>query len=198
MGWLVFAAVLVGLALLPIMVRLRYDSGGPAVSVLIGFVPVRLYPAPPKKEKKKTLASSRNKFEKKKPAKANGGSVTDFLPLLEDVLAFLKDLRKKFRVSLLRLYLVLAGDDPADLAINYGRAWAAVGNLMPRLEQFLRIGKRDVNVSCDFAGDTTRVEAQCHIVIPLGRLLWILLLHGLRLLKKYKKILNQRKGGNAS
>ena len=45
---------------------------------------------------------------------------------------------------------MLGGGDPCDLAINYGKAWAALGNLWSRLEQFFVIKKRDVEIQCDF------------------------------------------------
>ena len=72
--------------------------------------------------------------------------VTDFLPLVKVVLQFLDGFRRKLRVNVLELKVVLAADDPCDLAVNYGRAWAAVGNLMPSLERVFVIQKRNIEV----------------------------------------------------
>jgi hypothetical protein len=91
--------------------------------------------------------------------------------------------------------LNLGGGDPADLAINYGKAWAALGNLMPRLEQFLHIQKRDLQVNCDFEASNTTVSADVLLSITIARLLGIALVHGFGILKKFIKIINNRKGG---
>jgi len=117
-----------------------------------------------------------------------GGNLSDFLPLLYTVLDFLKDLRRKFRVKYLQLLLVMAGDDPCDLAISYGKAWAAVGNLMPLLEQFFVIQKRNVQVACDFTQSKTLIDLKIDITITLGRLLNLAGVYGVRLIREYLKI----------
>ena len=81
-----------------------------------------------------------------KAEKKKGGKVTDFLPLVKVALDFLGDFRRKLRIKHLELQLCMAGDDPCDLALNYGKAWAAVGNLIPQLERFFVIKKRDFSV----------------------------------------------------
>ena len=91
--------------------------------------------------------------------------------------------------------MILAGDDPADLAINYGRAWAAVGNLYPQLERALVIKKRDVEVECDFASNETKIAAQIDLTITIARVLSLGVYHGTKILINFIKILNQRKGG---
>lgn len=198
MGWLIAAGILVLLILLPLGVILRYDSEGARVWLSLGFVRIRVYPAKAKEsapKEKKPEKSTGSGFEKTKTQKKAGGKLTDFLPLVEDVLAFLVDFKNKLVVKDLRLNIVLAGDDPADLAIHYGRAWAALGNLMPRLERFLKIRRRDIRVQCDFESEQTMVDAGLHISITLGRLVWVSVFHGTKLLKKFMSILNQRKGG---
>ena len=121
--------------------------------------------------------------------------MTDFLPLVKLALELLNCFRRKLRVDNLRLKLVLAGDDPCDLAVNYGRAWAALGNLLPRLERVLVIRKRDLNVECDFTADSTVVTAGLDITITLGRLIALAVVYGLRGLKEFLSISKKRKGG---
>ncbi len=124
-----------------------------------------------------------------------GGSVTDFLPLVKVGLNLLGDFRRKLRVNRLEVRLILAGEDPGDLAINYGRVWAAVGNLMPRLEQYLVIKKRDIDIQCDFTAEKTLVSARLDATISLGRLLSLGGVYGVRALKEFLKIKKKRKGG---
>ena len=91
--------------------------------------------------------------------------------------------------------LTLAGGDPCDLAVNYGRAWAALGNLLPLLEQVLVIKKRDLVVACDFTADKTFIYAHVDLTITLGRILSLGVLYGIRVLREFIKIMNKRKGG---
>lgn len=206
MGWLIVLGIAALLAALPLGVRVRYDCDGAVVKVLAGPVRILIYPRPkkekPKKEGKKPTEKKPKQKTGKSAAEASekkaGGSLTDFLPLVKLALELLNDFRRKLRVDYLELKLVLAGDDPCDLAVNYGRAWAALGNLLPRLERVLVIRKRDLNVECDFTADSTLVTAGLDITITLGRLVALALRYGIRALKEYLSISKKRKGGAAT
>ena len=197
MGWLIALGVLALLAILPLGVAARYDSSGPLVKLIAGPVRITLYPG-----KKKEKTSGKTKKEKKETKKAapagkkkKGGNYSDFLPLLQLILNFLDALRWKLRVNRLELKLILAADDPCDLAVNYGRAWTALGNLVPILESHLVIKKRDLEVECDFTSDQTVIYARVDLTITLGRIFSLGIVHGVRILREYLKILKMRKGG---
>ncbi len=130
---------------------------------------------------------------KPKGRKTAGGGLKEFLPLIRLALDLLQALRRKLRVNELMLHLSLAGDDPCDLALLYGRTWAAVGNLMPQLERFLVIRKRDIQVQCDFTGSKSTVQAAIHITMTLGRMLWLALYFGLRAIKIYIQTFKRNK-----
>ena len=89
----------------------------------------------------------------------------------------------------------MAADDPCDLAVNYGRAWAAVGNLMPRLERVFVIQKRNIDVECDFTADKTRVLARLDLTITLGRMLGLVFALIGRAGVELIRIVLKRKGG---
>ena len=152
-------------------------------------------PAPPKQEPVKTPEKPPQEpaVQQKKPG-TKGGSLTDFLPLVKIALDFLGDFKRKLRVDRLELKLVLAGDDPCGLATNYGRAWAGLGNLLPRLERFLVIKKRDIDIACDFTAAATTVYARLELTITLGRLLAAVFVFAFRALVEFLKII-KRKGG---
>ena len=213
MGWLITLGVLLLLAVLPLGVRIRYDADGALVRVIAGPLKITVFPLPKKKKKeKKPEAKPASPAEtevenlpkppqppkpkkEKKPKEQKGGSLLDFLPLVKTALDFLGDFRRKLRLDNLYLRLILAGDDPCDLAVNYGRAWAAVGNLMPQLEKWFVIKKRDIEVECDFETSQTLVIARLDLTITLGRLLAAVLVFAVRALKEYLKIKKKRKGG---
>ena len=198
MGWLITLAVLALLAFLPLGVCIAYDAQGPSAKVTVGPIKLQVYPkkkatnkpAKPKKEKPKADTSSGSGNKK-------GGPVSDFYPFVELVLDLLTDFRHKLRVDVLEFRLTLAGGDPADLALNYGKAWAALGNLWPRLESLFVIKKRDVEVLCDFEGSQTTVTARLDLSITLGRLLSMILRHGIRGVREYYNFRKKRKGGTS-
>lgn len=224
MGWLVSFGIVFLLAVLPLGVRIRYDAGGLLVKVIAGPVRFTVYPMPKREKKEKKQNQEKNaekpaqrENQEAKPKRAekplpqppkppkleknrteNGGSLTDFLPLVKVALDLLNDFRRKLRLDDLYLRLILASSDPCDLAINYGKTWAAVGNFLPVLEQIFVIKKRDVEVECDFTASETKVIARLDITITLGRLLALVAVYGFRALKEYLAIRNKRKGGAAT
>ena len=64
MGWLITLGILLLLAVLPLGVRIRYNSEGILVKVIAGPVKITVYPLPGKKKKEK------KKKEPKKTAAA--------------------------------------------------------------------------------------------------------------------------------
>jgi hypothetical protein len=220
MGWWIALGVVILLAVLPLGVCVKYNSQGPMVRVILGPVKFTVFPRPKKKKKdnnsKKqsqteqppaqtapTEPAPQNpvpppKPKEKKPKEEKGGSLLDFLPLVKLVFRFLGDFRRKLRVNTLELKLIMAGGDPCNLAVNYGRAWAAVGNLMPHLDRLFVIKKRDVEVECDFTASKTTVIARLDITLTLGRLLALVVVIAIRALKIFLQIKKKRKGGAAN
>ncbi len=147
------------------------------------------------KEKTGTSDSAKEAAAKAEAKADKGGSLTDFLPLLRLALDFLGDLRRKLRVDRLFAYVVLAGDDPCDLAVNYGRANGALGALMPKLERLFVIKKQDVQIGCDFEADKTLITVDLQLTITLGRSLMLLTIYGFRALREIMKLKKLRKGG---
>ena len=215
MGWLIALGVLGLLAVLPLGASVIYDEDGVLARLVVGPLKITLFPRPKKrkvsrKEKQKeeqpkkksdVAQKQESSVQTEKPdgkvqeKQKTGGSWTDFLPLVKVGLDLLNSFRRKLRVNVLELKLILAGDDPCDLAVNYGKAWAALGNLLPRLERVFVIKKRDLEVECDFTADQTLVIARLDVTITLGRLIALGVVYGIRSLITFLKIRKKRKGG---
>ena len=217
MGWLITLLILTALAILPLGASIIYDEDGAVVRVIAGPVKIKVFPLPkkdkkpekkPKKEKKlkkeKTSSKKQEKSNKQtqtsgktetEAKKKKGGPITDFLPLVKVLLKFLDGFRRKLRLNVLELKLIMAADDPCDLAVNYGKAWAAVGNLMPQLERVFVIQKRNIEVESDFTADKTLVIARLDLTITLGRILGLVFLLIGRAIVELIKIVLKRKGG---
>ena len=222
MGWWITLGIFVLLAILPLGVSAKYSEAGPHVRLIIGPLRITLLPRKkkekkpnPKAEEKKAEKEARKQAQKQAKKKAakeakektasekvtkplieeKGGSITDFLPLVKVLGQFLNGFRKKLRVNVLDLKLTMAADDPCDLAINYGKAWAAMGNLLPQLERIFKIKKRNLEIACDFTASQTLILARLDLTITLGRILSLLAVTGFRALKVFLNIKKKRKGG---
>ena len=202
MGWLIALLILFLLAILPLGASVLYDEDGPRVRIVAGPVKIQVFPMKkkakkdkPKREAKKKPAKAEKPAKKPAPKPKSGGSWTDFLPLVQVALDLLNDFRRKLRVNELTLHLTMAGDDPCDLAVNYGRMNASLAALIAQLERFLVIKKRDVHIDCDFAADETVILARLDLTITLGRILSIAAVYGVKGLITFLNIKKQREGG---
>lgn len=216
MGWLIALGVLLLIGAIPLGVDVKYGEEGPLVRWVLGPLRGTIYPRKKKAPKPKTSPPEvREPDNPAKPPetqvdrqpspqkaegsptekKEKGGSVRDFLPLVKVGVDMLNGFRRRLRVDRLEFRVTLAGGDPCDLAENYGRAWAALGNLVPRLDRWFVIKKRDLEVQCDFTSEETTVFARLKLTITLGRVLSLGVVYGIRALIVFIKIKNKRKGG---
>lgn len=203
MGWLIALGILILLGSVPLGVFVRYDSGGPLVRIVAGVLRFTVIPLPKKKKKvpkeKKEPSPAEEKKTPPKPVEEpekKGGSLRDFYPLIQVGERFLNQFRRKLRVNDLVLKLTLGGDDPCDLALNYGRAWAALGNLVPVLERFFHIRRRNFEVQCDFTSEETLIEAQAKLTMPLRQLVELGIVYGYLFIKELLFLKKKRKGGS--
>lgn len=193
MGWLIGLAAVIATLFLPLGFSAIYRQSDPGVWLLIGPLRLRVYPGNKKDKKpqkpKKTTSADKHKDETK------GGSYRDFLPVVRTIVEFLGEFRRKIRVRRLELKVVLAGGDPSDLAVNYGKAWAALGSLLPQLERLFVIKKRNLEVECDFIAEETLIYARIDATISVVKTLHLLSRHGIKILKHLLELKKLRKGG---
>lgn len=203
MGWIITLGILTLLAILPLGATVRYDANGLVLKLIAGPLRIGILPGkskePKEKKPKKQVAPKKKATPPPAPKpKEAGGPITDFLPLVQVALDLLNSFRRKLRIKRLDLKLIMAGDDPCDLAVNYGKANAALGNLWPLLERCFVIKKRDVQIECDFEATQTLIIARADITITLGWILAIAVKYGIRAVKEFININNKRKGGASS
>lgn len=208
MGWLIFLALAAALAALPLGVQARYEEGRGRVSVSVGPLKWTVYPRPRKPDQdggalpeSEPVASSQSPPPPRPPHppqeehQAAPERLLDYLPLVRTGLDFLGELRWKLRAEVMLLHITLAGGDPCDLAVAYGRVCAAVGSMTPLLDRAFIIRKRDIQINCDFAGERSQVRAQLELTVTLGRALLLAVRYGVRALRQFLSIQKSRKGG---
>lgn len=181
MGWRIVLWILLALTavvtlaiILPVGIRVRYHGGILKLWYTVGPIRLLRYPEDSKAQEKRKKSKINIRTVLNEPIKANrkyDSVLGDFWAELKTTLGLVWQLRPKLRIKRLVLKLHLAGDDPAALAMQYGGAWAAMGNLLPLLEEAFILKKRELDVDCDFSGGTTTLDAKLDITIGLGRLL---------------------------
>lgn len=178
MWWIIpvaIAAVIAGLAFLPVGLRAIYDKDGLTVKLLVGVIPYKLNLTEINERKYERRMKLKQKMEENPDYEPRiirpDGTLREFFPLLDLYLQLLFNEKYKLRVKLLELKLTMANDDPFDLAMNYGKAWTIINGLLPQLERFLNIKKRKLDVGCDFLAEETMIYARADLLIPLSRLI---------------------------
>lgn len=178
MWWIIplaIAAVITGLAFLPVGLRVVYDKEGLVVKLLVGVIPYKLNLTEINERKYERRMKLKQKMEENPNYQPRiirpDGTLREFFPLLDLYLQLLFNEKYKLRVKLLELKLTMANDDPFDLAMNYGKAWTIINGLMPQLERFFNIKKRKLDVGCDFLAEETMIYARADLLIPLARLI---------------------------
>ena len=181
MGWLIALAVLLGLVLfiicLPVGVRVIYDQDDLKAwyTVLsIRVAEVDLEEDDKKLSLKKILKSAQRSSQKERPHPKMQASHNKIKAFWDDLILLLDFYWGLLDVAVLKrldVKLILTGDDPCDLAVQYGQAWAAVGTLLAGLESLISIGKRNVDVRCDFVGTESCFTARLDFSLSFGRLL---------------------------
>jgi len=217
-GWLIFLGFVFLIGIIPLGATVAYDAEGFRAGLILGPVKLQLFPKPKKesktkkqepeqKTKEEPAAQQQEQLPEGKPEGApekdlgkprDGGSLLDFLPLLDVAVDMLASLVGRLRVNYLQLRLTLAGDDPCDLAVNYGRAQAAGAALLAKLNEWLVIQKQDVGIACDFTADETKIIARLDLTITIGRALTWAVAYGVRGLITFLKIKKQREKGGAA
>lgn len=199
-GWFVLGivlAVFVLIGCIPVGVDASYHENALALQLKIGLFTMQVLPAKPKK--KKAVSSKKKSAAKKPDAKPVRTKKQLQMPklTLQDILALadlacdtLGNLRRKLRVEVLVLHVTLGGSDPAKAAILYGRAWALIGMLNPKLEQLFVIKKRDIQPVLDYNEKETKIDAHLALTITIGRAVSLAARAGVRFLKLW---LNKKK-----
>ena len=199
-GWFVLGivlAVFVLIGCIPVGVDASYHENALALQLKIGLFTMQVLPVKPKK--KKAVSSKKKSAAKKPDAKPVRTKKQLQMPklTLQDILALadlacdtLGNLRRKLRVEVLVLHVTLGGSDPAKAAILYGRAWALIGMLNPKLEQLFVIKKRDIQPILDYNEKEMKLDAQLVLTITIGRAICLALRALVRFLKLW---LNKKK-----
>jgi hypothetical protein len=139
-------AALTGISLLRVGIIAEYGDNKFSVNAKIGPLTIKLYPREPKEKKPK-------KEEEKKEATETTGKekgLTKFKTTFRRIRNVLDNNWRRLRIDELTVHYMSASDDFSRAAMNYGRATAAAGIILPILENNFTIKKCDIGTAFSF------------------------------------------------
>lgn len=186
LGFLLLLLCLIGT--LKLSVRAAYCQ---SPLLILGIGPVKLTLAGGEKEKqeekpeKQPAKQGAKKAPKKKKKKAKKPSKAKEKPPLMSVITAFRDLvfgllgnfRRHLKIEELRLRVLVASEDAAKTAIEYGAVCTLVERVYLLATQAPRVRKDcvQVGVECDFLADKPEIDAELFLSVRIWRIFWVAL-----------------------
>lgn len=174
------AGVIGLLLLLPVSVHIEYFDEKTFVTLGIGPVRVGLLPRK-RKQKKKELATPAQAPEKKRTIQSVYAEARQYIPLVKTVLSMIPDTLHAAVIDKLTVHVKLYDDDPADLALHYGQAWAALGWIVTAISNLSCLKQQDVRPIMDEQTDGFALEAKVRVHLRVWQICGL----GIQFLKRY-------------
>lgn len=190
--------------------RAEYGAGGLTAWVRAGALKFRVFPwkgskkdkpkkktgKKPKKKEKKATANQKpeNKKPKKTPVREKIGGTLDYAQaLLPIALEAAGRFQHKLQIDALYLEMQVGGPDPADAALRYGQASAALGALWTPLTQAFRVKDGEARVTMDFDARETTLYGTVALSLKVGQILWLSLYFGGKALREFLGVRKKHK-----
>ncbi len=187
--------VLLALSLLPLGVRVRYDKDALSVFAKLWFIPIRVLPAKAKKDKakkEKKPKKPKEETQEEAPPEKKGGKLDAVWAVLPLVKPALLGVKKRLTIRELELFVTWAADDPADAAVGYGYAQAALGTLWAVVDQSFKVKKSCLGCSVDFDASVPTVYADATLTMRLGQIFTLVIPLVVRFLSNSARIKRAR------
>lgn len=164
MGWLIFAGIILLLALLlmiPIHVWAEWKETL-SIEIRYLFLKFKLYPAEKKKKKssEKTKPEQQKKTVKKKEKRLPEEVVDGIIEAVEHYGPGTKMILKNVRIHELEGFWKIAADDAAACAIRYGKICAIFNTALGFFRNLMRIEKVKLRVYPDFTAEKEEIWAR--------------------------------------
>ncbi len=167
--------------------KAAYDHEGIRVWVRLGAFHIQVFPLKKKGEKpKKEKKPKKPKKKKEKSPTTVGEKIGGALGYAQSLLPVLLDAVKyfthKLQVDKLHMTLIAGSPDPADAAMVYGNASAALGSLWYPLVNAFDVKDGYAKVDLDFEAQQMTLCAMAALSIKIGQILWFAIYFGIRAL----------------
>lgn len=123
---------------------------------------------PKKTEKKDKPAAKKSQKERSLP-KPDRQEIMELISLaLSTLRRALHGLCRRVRIDPLEVFIAFGGNDPADIAQQYGYASAAMWTLMPHAEELFNIPHPSLHLRMDYSAAQTRTEGTVGVSVRIG------------------------------
>lgn len=163
----------------PVGREIHYSSAGLRQKHIIGFLRLRKKPA--NKEKTKKLVKAALSVDLNDTVSGTLSQIMLILPVLCEALGALI---RKVRIKTLKLVVVWGADEPADAAIGYGRAQAAIGMIWPLIDHNFKVKKAEFDVGVDYQAKEPLASIDAVLTMPLGQAIAFVVRYELKVIKK--------------
>ena len=194
-GLYILAVVLLVLFLagqIRVGVRVEYSGKGLFAWARLGFLRIQVFPFEkkdkPLKAKKKPREKPKKETAPKPLAEKIGGALDYAQTLLPIALEAAGCFYQKLWMDTLELELTVGADDPADAALRYGQASAALGALWYPLTQAFHVEDGNARVRVDFDAPDMAVYAMAALSLKVGQILRLGLHFGFKALRAFLTI----------
>ena len=177
------AAVFIVLMLTRVGVAVRYDETGLEAVARLGLIHIRIFPFKEKEQKEKPKRKKEPPKAEPQRKKQKGGNLQLFKDMLSDLLRIGGSMLRGIRIDLLELDCTLAAEDPYQTAMMFGGGSAAMGLILPMIENTFMVKKKSISIKADFDTDKPLIICAAAISVRIGKMLVI----GLRLAAAYIK-----------
>lgn len=177
---LALLALLLLALFLPLRLSLCYEEGSFTAEGGVWFLHFRLWPRPPKKEKKKPSKkpepSKEESAPKAKKKKLKPEITAAFLQeMLESLSWMMRRILAGLHVGDIRLCWPVQGEDAAATALRYGQISAAACGIQATLENILRLEYKEFRILPDFDGSlagekhfSCKITARLYIIAVIA------------------------------
>ena len=155
----------------------EFSADGFFLWIRLGRFKIKILPMKPKEGKPEKPEKPKKKKEPRKPKKERpptplpekiGGALEYAQALLPVALEAAGGMLRGLRVDVLELELTAGGSDPADTAMLYGQANAALGALWYPLTKAFKVKDGTARVKLDFDAPGTTVYGTAALSIKIG------------------------------
>lgn len=176
---IVLAVLAVLLLLLLLPVHLEVDCLGRQLDAFVQVGPLKYHLLAGKKKKSGKKAAEKAEKKQKKKAKDEAqkkgmekieavyAAGEEYLSLVKQITGLIPVIRRVLVIDNLTVYVRFYDEDPAQMAMHYGQAWAAIGWIVGILSNLFRLRKQDVCPVIDDTADGFVFEAKVRIHITL-------------------------------
>lgn len=179
MIWLWILLALFVLMMMPAWLYVEYVDE--TAYLRVGFCGIQITVLPKRKKRSKKKAAAALRMPKKRTVQSVYASAKRYFPLVKASMELIPDVMRQVVIDELKIYVTLNDDDPADLALHYGQAWAAIGWLLSCITSLFRLKRQDVRPIIDQMSENFSLQASVKVRVSLWKACWV----GIRFLKRY-------------